>query len=172
MSDILKDLQAEVLRAGKQTERKMDRKDRQDATMAPDARAARATVRGKTYHSLAELAHDIAAVTAEARVKHELEEAVDRFYRASHNYMREEGKPTERVIDWIGPPNGFLRLSIVDGVTPPHKIELTEAWNGLLNLVNHATKVGIEKPHREHPIRLMVDIENPENSPNHAGLWE
>ncbi len=42
---------------------------------------------------------------------------------------------------------------------------MAAAWNKMLDAVNEATKVGVYKPHREHPIMLMADLEVPDNTP-------
>lgn len=133
---------------------------------SPDAKAAREVVRQMQAQSLPLLALSIAKVTSEMKVKVELKDAVERFFAASSAYLAAELKPAERMIGWLGPRSGLLS-PLNEETAPAHKAELVSAWLDLLVRVNVATRVGVEKLSRSHPIRLLVDIERPENSP-----WE
>lgn len=161
MSDALKALQA---RAPKKPEgRKLDAADRREATNSADAKKAREIVRRLRLDNLSVLATAIAKVTSDLGFRHKLEEAVERFFAANAAYMREELKDVNRVVGWMGLGHG--RMPPMPDGSPDHKVEFADAWNGMLTLVNEATKVGVHKPHREHPIMLMVDLEEPENTP-------
>jgi hypothetical protein len=156
MSDALTKLRADP-RLKKPEGRVIDRTDRIEATNSADARKARQIVRELRTGSLPLIAQAIAKVTSDLGVKHALQEAFERFAVANDNYMREEIKPRDRLIEWMGVGHGVMP-PLPPG-SPEYKVELAEAWNALLALVNEATKVGIHKPHREHPIMLKVDLE-------------
>jgi len=156
MSDALTKMRADP-RTKKPEGRVIDRKDRVEATNSADARKARQVVRELRTGSLPLLAQAIAKVTGDLGVKHRLQEAFERYAVANDAYMREELKPRDRLIEWMGVGHGVMPQ--MPPGSPEHKVELAEAWNALLALVNEATKVGIHKPHREHPIMLKVDLE-------------
>ena len=67
------------------------------------------------------------------------------------------------IVGWMGVGHG--RMPELPEGSPYYKIEFASAWNAMLSAVNEATKVGIHKPHREHPIMLMADLEVPDNTP-------
>lgn len=156
MSDALSKMRADP-RLKKPEGRVIDRADRVEATNSADAKKAREVVRKLRTGSLPLIAQAVAKVTSDLGVKHKLQEAFDRFAAANDAYMREELKPRDRLIEWMGVGHGVMP-PLPPG-SPEHKVELAEAWNALLALVNEATKVGIHKPHREHPIMLKVDLE-------------
>lgn len=105
----------------------------------------------------------IASVTSDLKAKHGLDEAVERFMAANIAYMREEGQDVNRIVGWMGVGHG--RMPELPEGSPTYKVEFAAAWNAMLSAVNEATKVGIHKPHREHPIMLMADLEVPANTP-------
>lgn len=144
-------------------ERKLDAIDRREATMSADARKARDIVRSLRTGSLPLLCQALLKVIGDQKTRHGLEEAFDRFAVANGRYMREELKDENKLIEWMGVGHGRMP-ELPDG-SPEHKVELALAWNNMLDLVSQATKVGVHKPHREHPIMLIVDIEQPENNP-------
>lgn len=144
--------------------RVLDAADRKEATNSADARKARAVVRELRSGALAPIAAGIAKITSDLKLKHGLEEAVERFLVANARYRREELLDVNQIMGWPGPGNGILPT--LPPECPEHKIELADAWNLMLRLVNEATKVGVHKPHREHPIMLMIDIEQPELNPS------
>ncbi len=156
MSDALTKMRADP-RVKKPESRVIDRKDRAEATNSADAKKAREVVRGLRTDSLPLIAQTIAKVTSDIGVKHALQEAFDRFSVANDDYMREELKPRDRLLGWMGVGHGVMP-PLPPG-SPVHKVELAAAWNALLALVNEATKVGVHKPHRGHPIMLKVDLE-------------
>lgn len=141
----------------------MDAADRREATLSADARKARAVVRELSCGSLPLICTTIAKHTSDTAVKHGLEEAFDRFAVANGRYMREELKDENKLIEWMGVGHGIMP-ELPPG-SPEHKVELAAAWNLMLQRVNEATKVGVHKPHREHPIVLKIDLEQPENTP-------
>lgn len=133
-----------------------DRQGRVDATYAPDARKARIVVRDKASHSLVVLAEAIAVVTAEQDVKIRLQERAEAYRNALRVYGKEELRPDNFDIGWMGPRNGLM--PVLSGEAPEHKRELAKAWNAMLIEVNAATKVGVEKLNRFAPITLQVDL--------------
>jgi hypothetical protein len=160
MSDVLKQNQA----ANRRPEgRKLDATDRREATHSADAAKAREIVRRLGSDSLPVIAAAIAKVTSDLKAKHGLEEAVDRYLVANASYMREELKDVNKIVGWMGVGHG--RMPDLPEGSPSHKVEFAAAWNMMLSAVNEATKVGVHKPHREHPIMLMADLEVPENTP-------
>lgn len=139
--------------------RQIDKADRVEATNAADAKKARQIVREFKVGSLPVIAQAIAKITSDLTDKHAMQEAVDRFFVANDTYMREEVRTVGHIIEWAGGAgNGVMAKLPPDA--PAHKVELVAAWNNMLSLVNSATKMGIYKPHREHPIRLMIDPED------------
>lgn len=132
-----------------------DQQDRAEATMSPDARKARDLLRWGGYNSLVELAATLAPIMSERADKYELSQAVERFLTATVTFAREEGKAEGWALAWAGDTAGVVPRPLPD--TPEHRAELSAAWTHLLGCVNRITKSGIEKPHREHPIRLKVD---------------
>lgn len=160
MTDVLKQNQA----ANRRPEgRKLDAADRREATNAADAVKAREIVRQFGSDSLPVIAAAIAKVTSDLKAKHGLEEAVDRYLVANASYMREELKDVNKIVGWMGVGHG--RMPDLPEGSPSHKVEFAAAWNAMLSAVNEATKVGVHKPHREHPIMLMVDLEAAGNTP-------
>ncbi len=165
MSDVLKINQAAYAarQAAKAPEaRKLDATDRREATNSADAKKARQIVRELRSGSLPLICTTIAKHTSDLKLKHGLEEAFDRFAVANGRYMREELKSESRLIEWMGGTPG--RMPEMPPGSPAHKVELVAAWNGMLGAVNEVTKVGVHKPHREHPVMLMIDLEVPENT--------
>lgn len=161
MNDVLKKVQAEA--ASRRPEgRKLDAADRKEATWSADAAKARAVVRELRSGELHLIAACIAKVTADLKAKHGLDEAVERFMAANIAYMREEGQDLNRVVGWMGVGHG--RMPELPEGAPAYKVEFAAAWNAMLSAVNEATKVGVHKPHREHPIMLMADLEVPANT--------
>lgn len=160
MNDILKKNQA--ANAPKQEARKIDAVDRKEATNSADAVKARAVVRELRTGNLHEIAAVTAKVTSDLKAKHGLDEAVERFMAANLAYMREECQDLNRVVGWMGVGHG--RMPELPEGAPAYKVEFAAAWNAMLAAVNEATKVGIHKPHREHPIMLMADLEVTENT--------
>lgn len=161
MNDVLKRVQAGVA-ARRPEARKLDATDRKEATYSADAAKAREIVRGLRSGDLHLVAACIAKVTADMKAKHNLEEAVERFMAANIAYMREEGQDLNRIVGWMGVGHGRMP-ELPDG-SPDYKVEFARAWNVMLSAVNEATKVGVHKPHREHPIMLMADLEVPNNT--------
>ena len=161
MNDVMKNIRAAAATARPEAS-KIDAVDRKEATHSADAAKAREVVRSLRSGELYLIATCVAKVTADLKAKHGLEEAVDRFMSANIAYMREEGQDVNRVIGWMGVGHGRMP-ELPDGA-PTYKVELASAWNAMLSAVNEATKVGIHKPHREHPIMLMADLERPENT--------
>ncbi|MBK9156734.1 MAG: hypothetical protein IPM11_01160 [Micropruina sp.] len=161
MNDILKTMRADP-RVKKPEGRVIDRKDRVEATHAADARKARQIVRSLRSGSLPHLAAEIAKVTSDLGVKHGMQEALERYVDANNEYRRMELKPVDRIVEWMGLGHGVMPP--MPAGSPEHKIEFAAAWNALLACVNEATKVGVHKPHREHPIMLKVDLEEPSSS--------
>lgn len=160
MNDILKQNQA----ANRRPEgRKLDAADRKEATFSADAAKAREIVRRCRTGNLHELTAMIASVTSDLKAKHGMEEALERYMAANIAYMREEGQDVNRIVGWMGVGHG--RMPELPEGAPTYKVEFAAAWNAMLSAVNEATKVGIHKPHREHPIMLMADLEVPDNTP-------
>jgi len=150
---------------GKTPDRVLDKQDRHDLTMSPDAKKAREVVRMAatdpvTGHNLPALALAISKVTGEQKAKHLLQEAYEEFCEANALYFQEEGKPgsKDQLIGWMGGFNGF-GISL-PAEAPYHKIHIRDAWDKLLQRVNDATKVGVQKLHKERPITLMADLES------------
>lgn len=135
--------------------RVLDQVDRLEIARSADARKARVIVKLLRTHSLAKLAREILPGIGDIPTRHKLEGALDRFMVANDVYMDLELR--SGVIDWMGPARG-LGVHIPPSA-PEHKVELAAAWDALLMLVNQITNVGIHKPHREHPIFLLVDPE-------------
>lgn len=165
MTDVLKATQATIAARKPPTPegRKLDAADRREATNSADAKKARAVVRDLSCGSLPLICTTIAKHTSDLKMKHALEEAFDRFAVANGRYMREELKDENKLVEWMGVGHGRMP-ELPDG-SPEHKVELAAAWNQMLGAVNEATKVGVHKPHREHPIMLMADLDVPDNTP-------
>lgn len=161
MSDVLKRVQESVA-ARRPEARKIDAADRKEATFSADAAKAREVVRHLKAGELHLVAACIAKVTSDTKAKHGLDEAVERFMAANIAFMREEGQDLNRVVGWMGVGHG--RMPELPEGAPAYKVEFAAAWNAMLSAVNEATKVGVHKPHREHPIMLMADLERPENT--------
>ena len=166
MSDVLKINQAAYAarQAAKAPEaRKLDATDRREATNSADAKKARQVVRELRCGSLPLICMTIAKYTSDLKMKHGLQEAFDRFATANGRYMREELKDENKLVEWMGVGHG--RMPELPPGSPDHKVEMAAAWNKMLDAVNEVTKVGVHKPHREHPIMLMADLEVPDNTP-------
>jgi hypothetical protein len=166
MTDVLKATQATIAarKPPAPEGRKLDAADRREATNSADAKKARAVVRDLSCGSLPLICTTIAKHTSDLKMKHALEEAFDRFAVANGRYMREELKDENKLIEWMGPHGPGLMPTLPPG-SPEHKVELAAAWNQMLMAVNEATKVGVHKAHREHPITLKIDLEEPDNTP-------
>lgn len=165
MTDVLKANQAAwAAREAKKAReaRKLDAVDRKEATHSADAKKARQIVRELRSGSLPLICTTLAKHTSDLKLKHGLEEAFDLFAVANGRYMREELKNESRLIEWMGGTTG--RMPELPPGSPAHKVELVAAWNGMLGAVNEVTKVGVHRPHREHPVMLMIDLEVPENT--------
>lgn len=163
MNDVLKINQAANAARAAKAARAPDAADKREATHSADARKAQRIVRELGTGSLPLICTTIAKYTSDLTIKHGLEEAFDRFVAANWRYMREELKDENKLIEWMGVGHGVMP-ELPDG-SPEHKVELAAAWNLMLGRVNDVTKVGVHKPHREHPIMLRADLEVPENSP-------
>lgn len=156
-----------ALRAKAKPPAPRDRKDRVDATLAPDARKARDIVRAVATTDdpasvpLAEIARSIAKVTADSDARHLLEDRVEAFLQASAIYRREELQAPEQPIAWMGDRNGSLGVNVPPG-WPEHRILLGAAWGALLRVVNEATKTGVQKRSKYAPIELIT---NPDAAP-------
>lgn len=161
MSDVLKRVQESVA-ARRPEARKIDATDRREATNSADAKKARQIVRELRSGDLHLIAACVAKVTSDLKAKHGLEEAVERFMAANVAYMREEGQDLNRIVGWMGVGHG--RMPELPEGAPAYKVEFASAWNAMLSAVNEATKVGVHKPHREHPVMLMADLEVPANT--------
>lgn len=135
-----------------------DRQDRAEETASPDARKAREVVKALASHTLPELCLCIAKVVGEQALKHRLQDAFDRFSVANRDYMREELRPEDSIVQWLGPHHG--NMPEMPPGTPEHKVELAAAWNDMLHAVNEATKVGVQKMSRHVPITLLADIDS------------
>lgn len=159
MNDVLKQNQA----ANRRPEgRKLDAADRKEATFSADAAKARAVVRELRTGNLYEIAAVLAKVVSDMKAKHGLQEALERYMAANIDFQREEGQDLNRIVGWMGVGHG--RMPELPEGAPAYKVEFAAAWNAMLGAVNEATKVGIHKPHREHPIMLMADLEVPANT--------
>ena len=145
-------------------DRTKDTQDRNDLTYAPDAKKARQIVRQLMAdpvagNNLAVIAKAIATVTGDQKNKHNIEEAIDNYVVANAEYYKEEGRNKHGdLIGWMGGMTGFGIALPPDA--PKHKLDLREAWDALLQRVNDATKVGVQKKHREMPITLIADLED------------
>jgi len=148
---------------GKTPDRVIDQQDRKDLTYAPDAKKARTVVKmlmddAIAGHNLPMIALEIIKVTGEQKNKHLLQEAFDGFAQANAEYYKMEGRGHgDNLIGWMGGMTGFGIA--LPGDAPKHKLDLREAWDVLLQRVNDATKVGVQKKHRELPISLIADLE-------------
>jgi hypothetical protein len=165
-SNVVKALQ-ETMAKKKSLEEKagssVTRRERAEQTADPDARKTRQIIREGRFTSLPILAKELIPVIGDLAERHRLEEAFDAFVAANAEYRRTEELPPA-VIDWLGPPNGVLRLP--EGA-PWHKNALALAWNHLLRVVNELSKVGIVKPakllfsHEPTAIELLADPDDP-----------
>ena len=86
-----------------------------------------------------------------------------------HGHYRYTGYFPDGTLGAVSEKVSFEELLITHAtrvvvISPEHKIEFASAWNALLACVNEATKVGVHKPHREHPIMLKVDLEEPSST--------
>lgn len=143
----------------------MTKQERLEIVHDADARKARRVVKvtaedDAAAHSLPLLADRIARVLSPGAEKHALEAAVDRFVSAERVYLREELRPDNQRIGWMGgyaTNHGYL--PVLPASAPEHKVELAAAWNHLLRLVNEATRVGVTKRHAALPIQLQADID-------------
>lgn len=135
-----------------------EKQDRTDRSFAPDARKAREVVRKMKSGSLPLLAKEIAKVTGDLTAKHEIEEAFHNICVANEAYRREELLDHNQLIEWMGAANGAIKT--LPAGSPEHKVKFVNAWNAVVKAVNEATKVGVEKRHREHPITLVSDPES------------
>jgi hypothetical protein len=160
MNDILEQLRNDP-RVKKPEARKLDKADRIEATNSADAKKSRDVVRRFRTGSLPVIAKALSEILSDIKAKHAMQEAVDRFFVANDRYMKEELRADGQIIEWAGGAGYGIMQALPPGA-PEHKVELVAAWNTMLSLVNEATKVGIHKPHREHPIMLKIDLEEPE----------
>jgi hypothetical protein len=158
MSDILTKVRQAAAMAPKPVDRAEDKYRRTDMTYSADAKKARQLVREMRAHSLPLLAQHLAKITGEMSAKIKLQETFDAFCVANDRYMREELKDPNRLIEWMGGFNGVMPA--LPDKSPEHKSGLLSAWNALLTAVNDATKVGVQKRHREQPITLVADLED------------
>lgn len=144
---------------GKSPDRVMDTKDRMDLTYAPDAKKARFVVTSMASQSLPLVCLEIIKVTGEQKAKHELQEAFENFAVANRDYFKEEQRGAgDQLIGWMGGVNG-LGIALPSDA-PVHKLRLKEAWDAMVQKVNEATKVGINKKHKHLPIVLVADLES------------
>jgi hypothetical protein len=165
MNSVLERQRAAVAKqtAGKAPDRVLDKQDRMDQTYAPDARKAREVVRNAASdpvmgHNLPAIAWAIAKVTGEQKAKIDLQSAMEAFATANKEYFKAELRGNgEQLIGWMGGLNGMGVALPADA--PDHKKKLRDAWDTLIQHVNHATKVGVEKRHKELPITLIADLE-------------
>lgn len=136
-----------------------DRKDRAEATAAPDARKAREVVRQMGTDSLLHLGQALSKVLSEPAARTAMAEAVERFVQANAVYAREELKGADWFLHWAGGFDGGSHMlpDLSQKTDIPHKIEIGAAWNNLLRHVNEATKCGIVRRHRLRPIELLAD---------------
>lgn len=139
------------------TGRVLDKTDRTEATYSPDARKARALVKMLASGSLPYLCCELAKIVGDLTLKHRLQEVHDAFRTANDVYRREE-LLTPGLCEWVGGA-GPGRLPELSAGAPEHKVAFANAWNAMLQAVNEATKVGVHRPHREHPIMLMIDLD-------------
>jgi hypothetical protein len=169
MNDILAKVRQAAALAPKPEQRHIEKQDRTDQTYAPDAKKAREVVRTLNAHSLPLICEKIAVVTGDLAAKHKLQEVFDSFCRANYAYMREELKSDNRLIEWMGGVNGVMP-TLPPGA-PGHKVNILNAWNAMVTAVNNATKVGVQKRHREQPISLISDLESTQLILPENGFW-
>lgn len=134
-----------------------DAQDRVEASFSPDARKARDLIRGGGFTSLPVLAQELAKCLSTTADRIEVQDALDRFFAACALYAKEELKDPTWLLEWAGGTAGVMPP--LPPNTPGHVASLSSAWTVLIDCVNRATKTGIEKPHREHPVRLKIDLE-------------
>jgi hypothetical protein len=135
----------------------IDRKAKLDITFSPDARKARDYIKAAQSHSLPMICRNLIGIVGDVADKHRLEEAFERYANANTQYMREELKPTNQIVEWMGPRHGVMP-ELPPG-TPEHKVEFAAAWNEMLRIVNLVTKVGVIKYNRYRPIEIQVDVD-------------
>lgn len=169
MSDILTKVRQAAALAPKVEQRHIEKQDRTDQTYSADAKKAREIVRTLNAHSLPLICEKIAVVTGDLAAKHKLQEVFDNFCRANYAYMREELKSDNRLIEWMGGVNGIMP-TLPPG-SPEHKVGILTAWNAMVIAVNGATKVGVQKRHREQPITLISDLESTQLILPDNGFW-
>jgi hypothetical protein len=153
----LQELQAGAAKSAYRETTTLDRKTRLSATYSPDARKARDAVR-RAFTGLGPLAVEIARITGEMRVKHKIQEAIEKLNDAEEIYAREELRPRPFHIEWAGGV-GHGVMPTLPPEAPEHKRDLVAAWNELLRLVNEATRVGVHKPNRDGPIQLIAEVD-------------
>lgn len=158
MSDILTKVRQAAAMAPKPVDRAEDKYRRTDMTYSADAKKARQLVREMRAQSLPLLAQQIAKITGEMAMKIKLQETFDAFCVANNRYMLDELKDPNRLIEWMGGVNGVMPT--LPDKAPEHKVAILNTWNAMLAAVNDATKVGVQKRHREHPITLIADLED------------
>ena len=143
------------------------RAERVEYTFAPDAVKARMVVRrgwldhprfapGRGWTCLCSLAEAMVRYMNEQATRDALERCATEYRAAVAEYMRTEGRPESRFIDWMGfaNPTGFV--GTLPGYAPEHKHRVAKAWDALLTAVNHATAAGVHMP-RGRPIQLVID---------------
>jgi hypothetical protein len=166
--NVVKQLQARLAKQDAKSASADTRRERVEQTWGADARKTRDLIRGGRHTSLPVLARMLVPFIGDKTEKHLLEEALENFLAANHEYRRVEELPPA-ILDWIGPPNGRIDLP---ANAPDHKRDLVNTWHALLNRVNELSKVGIIKPVKpllaQEPtaIELLVDLgDEPQAAP-------
>lgn len=142
------------------------RAERLEYTLAPDARKAREVVclawrshkvfrHMNGWHDLVELADAMLPYMTEPATVDRLGAAAEAWRAAMAEYRRVEQRKAGYQIGWMRFGAGFV--GALPDYAPEHKRQLAAAWDRLLEAVNHATAVGVQKLSAAHPITLLHD---------------